>query len=153
MIRSTINTSSAPPQAFNVTTVVTSPASTPTLASNQQQIANLQLMASQLGIQPQPPVPQPQCHPQTNWAGSAQPAPQANFASRSAPSRPTRGFGRNYRGSSRGSCGREGSMNQGSRQFAWASTQNTVYGHCNRCGIGHIPSQCPNHTGPSRSSP
>ncbi|GJZ49090.1 retrovirus-related pol polyprotein from transposon TNT 1-94 [Tanacetum coccineum] len=25
-----------------------------------------------------------------------------------------------------------------------ASTQNTVYGTCNRCGIGHIPSQCPN---------
>ncbi|KAJ0876517.1 putative transcription factor interactor and regulator CCHC(Zn) family [Helianthus annuus] len=44
-------------------------------------------------------------------------------------------------------------MNQGSRQFAWASTQNTVYCHCNRCGIGHIPSQCPNHTGPSRGSP
>nr|KAJ0211326.1 hypothetical protein LSAT_V11C400226510 [Lactuca sativa] len=30
-------------------------------------------------------------------------------------------------------------------QFPWASTQNTVYGTCNRCGIGHIPSQCPNH--------
>nr|GEZ50521.1 hypothetical protein [Tanacetum cinerariifolium] len=28
-------------------------------------------------------------------------------------------------------------------QFDWASTQNTVYGTCNRCGIGHIPSQCP----------
>nr|GEX29540.1 hypothetical protein [Tanacetum cinerariifolium] len=30
------------------------------------------------------------------------------------------------------------------RQFDWASTQNTVYGTCNRCGIGRIPSQCPN---------
>nr|GEY58003.1 putative ribonuclease H-like domain-containing protein [Tanacetum cinerariifolium] len=29
------------------------------------------------------------------------------------------------------------------RQFDWASTQNTVCGTCNRCGIGHIPSQCP----------
>nr|GEZ24385.1 putative ribonuclease H-like domain-containing protein [Tanacetum cinerariifolium] len=29
------------------------------------------------------------------------------------------------------------------RQFDWASTQNTVYGTCNRRGIGHIPSQCP----------
>ncbi|KAD6794880.1 hypothetical protein E3N88_05776 [Mikania micrantha] len=29
-------------------------------------------------------------------------------------------------------------------QFSWASTQNTVFGTCNRCGIGHIPSQCPN---------
>ncbi|KAD2394157.1 hypothetical protein E3N88_41134 [Mikania micrantha] len=25
-----------------------------------------------------------------------------------------------------------------------ASTQNTVFSTCNRCGIGHIPSQCPN---------
>ncbi|KAF5806911.1 putative transcription factor interactor and regulator CCHC(Zn) family [Helianthus annuus] len=23
-----------------------------------------------------------------------------------------------------------------------------VYGHCNRCGIGHLPSQCPNQSGP-----
>ncbi|GJZ02295.1 putative RNA-directed DNA polymerase [Tanacetum coccineum] len=41
------------------------------------------------------------------------------------------------------------------RQFDWASTQNTVYSTCNRCGIGHIPSQCFNrdpstiHTRPS----
>ncbi|KAL4583084.1 hypothetical protein LXL04_007648 [Taraxacum kok-saghyz] len=33
----------------------------------------------------------------------------------------------------------------GSRsQFSWASNQNMVYGTCNRCGIGHVPSQCPN---------
>ncbi|GJX79086.1 putative RNA-directed DNA polymerase [Tanacetum coccineum] len=40
-----------------------------------------------------------------------------------------------------------GNNNQGrdnGRQFDWASTQNTVYDTCNRCGIGHIPSQCPN---------
>nr|GEV40677.1 hypothetical protein [Tanacetum cinerariifolium] len=30
------------------------------------------------------------------------------------------------------------------RQFDWASTQNIVYDTCNRCGIDHIPSQCPN---------
>nr|GEW00416.1 nucleotide-binding, alpha-beta plait [Tanacetum cinerariifolium] len=30
------------------------------------------------------------------------------------------------------------------RQFDLASTQNTVYGTCNRYGIGHISSQCPN---------
>ncbi|GJW66223.1 putative RNA-directed DNA polymerase [Tanacetum coccineum] len=30
------------------------------------------------------------------------------------------------------------------RQFDWASTQNKVYGNCNRCGIGQLPSQCPN---------
>ncbi|MFS8002613.1 putative transcription factor interactor and regulator CCHC(Zn) family [Helianthus anomalus] len=29
-------------------------------------------------------------------------------------------------------------------RFPWASNQNMVYGSCNRCGIGHIPSQCPN---------
>nr|GEZ23521.1 nucleotide-binding, alpha-beta plait [Tanacetum cinerariifolium] len=43
----------------------------------------------------------------------------------------------------------------GPQAFYGASTQNTVYGTCNRCGIGHIPSQCPNrdpftiHTRPS----
>nr|GEW70744.1 hypothetical protein [Tanacetum cinerariifolium] len=36
------------------------------------------------------------------------------------------------------------------RQFDWASTQNTVYETCNRCGISHIPSQCPNRN-PSTS--
>ncbi|KAJ0581064.1 putative RNA-directed DNA polymerase [Helianthus annuus] len=41
-------------------------------------------------------------------------------------------------------------MNSNTRQFSWASTQNTVFGHCNRCGIGHIPSQCPNQPGPSK---
>ncbi|KAD1865828.1 hypothetical protein E3N88_42185 [Mikania micrantha] len=30
-------------------------------------------------------------------------------------------------------------------QFSWASNHNMVYGTCNRCGIGHPPSQCPNH--------
>ncbi|GJX14554.1 hypothetical protein Tco_0206312 [Tanacetum coccineum] len=40
-------------------------------------------------------------------------------------------------------------------QFDWASTQNTIYGTCNICGIGHIPSQYCNrdpstiHTRPS----
>nr|GEZ32259.1 hypothetical protein [Tanacetum cinerariifolium] len=29
-------------------------------------------------------------------------------------------------------------------QFDRASTQNTMYGTCDRCSIGHIPSQCPN---------
>nr|KAJ0227138.1 hypothetical protein LSAT_V11C100033750 [Lactuca sativa] len=32
-----------------------------------------------------------------------------------------------------------------SYKFAWASTQKMVCGHCNRCGIGHLSSQCPNH--------
>lgn len=37
-----------------------------------------------------------------------------------------------------------GSTTGKNHRFAWASNQNTVYGSCNRCGIGHIPSQCPN---------
>src|SRR3989442_15996167 len=38
--------------------------------------------------------------------------------------------------------------NSGSHQFNWASTQNIVHGHCNRCGIGHLPTQCPNQPTP-----
>nr|GEX64094.1 putative polyprotein [Tanacetum cinerariifolium] len=45
------------------------------------------------------------------------------------------------RNNSRGNNNNQGRGN--GRQFDWASTQNTVYGTCNRCGIGHIPSQCP----------
>nr|GEU52634.1 hypothetical protein [Tanacetum cinerariifolium] len=49
-----------------------------------------------------------------------------------------RGNRNNSRGNNNNRCRDNG------RQFDWASTQNTVYGTCNRCGIGHIPSQCPN---------
>ncbi|GJX15178.1 putative RNA-directed DNA polymerase [Tanacetum coccineum] len=54
----------------------------------------------------------------------------------------------NSRGNKNRGCGN-------GRQFDWASTQNRIYGTCNRCGIGHILSQCPNrdpstiHTQPS----
>ncbi|KAJ0511793.1 putative transcription factor interactor and regulator CCHC(Zn) family [Helianthus annuus] len=139
IIRSTTNLtpSSAAPQVFTVTAATNSAPINPTMESIQQQLNNLQLLASQLSLQQQTTAPQP--------------APQANFAARSNFSRNNRGNGRNYRG--RGNRGRGGSPIQGSRQFAWASTQNTVYGHCNRCGIGHIPSQCPNQSGSSHSSP
>nr|GEY58005.1 hypothetical protein [Tanacetum cinerariifolium] len=43
----------------------------------------------------------------------------------------------NSRGNNNNRCRGNG------RQFDWASTKNTVYDTCNRCGIGHIPSQCP----------
>ncbi|GJV06741.1 nucleotide-binding alpha-beta plait domain-containing protein [Tanacetum coccineum] len=51
----------------------------------------------------------------------------------------------NHRGNRNNSRGNNNNRGRGNgRQFDWASTQNTVYGTFNRCGIGHIPSQCPN---------
>nr|GEW42678.1 hypothetical protein [Tanacetum cinerariifolium] len=50
----------------------------------------------------------------------------------------------NNRGNRNNSRGNNNRCRDNGRQFDWASTQNTVYGTCNRCGIGHIPSQCPN---------
>ncbi|GJV44036.1 putative RNA-directed DNA polymerase [Tanacetum coccineum] len=50
----------------------------------------------------------------------------------------------NNRGNRNNSRGNNNRGRDNGRQFDWASTQNTVYGTCNRCGIGHIPSQCPN---------
>lgn len=35
------------------------------------------------------------------------------------------------------------------QHFPWGSTQNIVYGHCNRCGIEHIPAQCLNQSSSS----
>nr|GEU29282.1 integrase, catalytic core [Tanacetum cinerariifolium] len=62
--------------------------------------------------------------------------PKAFYGAR--PSNNNRSNNNNNRGN-RNNRGRDNG-----RQFDWASTQNTVYGTCNRCGIGHIPSQCPN---------
>nr|GEX13479.1 hypothetical protein [Tanacetum cinerariifolium] len=50
----------------------------------------------------------------------------------------------NNRGNRINSRGNNNRGRGNGRQFDWAFTQNTVYGTCNRCGIGHIPSQCPN---------
>ncbi|GJX23305.1 putative RNA-directed DNA polymerase [Tanacetum coccineum] len=61
--------------------------------------------------------------------------PQAFYGVR--PSNNNRNNNNNNHGNRNNSCGN-------GRQFYWASTQNTVYGTCNRCGIGYIPSQCPN---------
>ncbi|KAJ9553489.1 hypothetical protein OSB04_017534 [Centaurea solstitialis] len=64
---------------------------------------------------------------------------------------PAQAFYTNRSGNSRGRGSRRGRGNYnrgqggGNRnQFSWASNQNTVFGSCNRCGIGHIPSHCPN---------
>ncbi|KAD5802992.1 hypothetical protein E3N88_14352 [Mikania micrantha] len=98
----------------------------PTLDQLQQQIQNIQLITSQLSQQ-------------------LNPRPQAYYASRSFNNnrngRNTRGYSR---GTSRGAFNPRPRDNGSTRQFSWASTQNTVYGHCNRCGIAHLPSQCPN---------
>ncbi|KAJ0697300.1 putative RNA-directed DNA polymerase [Helianthus annuus] len=112
--------------------------SSPNLDQLQQQIQNLQLVASQLGYQLQPNPSQP----------------QAYFGSRSNNNQNRTGRNNRGRGNSRGSFNPRSRDNGGTRQFSWASTQNTVYGHCNRCGIAHLPSQCPNqNSGQSRSAP
>ncbi|MFS7953765.1 putative RNA-directed DNA polymerase [Helianthus anomalus] len=120
-------TNSPSPQPLSA---ATNPVPTqPNLEQLQQQLQNIQLMASQLGYQ---------------LNSTSSPRPQAYFGSRSFH---TNRGGRNsrghYRGNSRGSFPPRSRDNGGTRQFSWASTQNTVYGHCNRCGIGHLPSQCP----------
>ncbi|KAJ0612890.1 putative RNA-directed DNA polymerase [Helianthus annuus] len=113
-------------QAF---TAVTSPqpalsATSVTAGQQPDALQALQQLATQLGFNLQPNTP----------------SNQAFFASRSQNSR-GRGFNNNRRG--RGSFNNQSSG--GTRnQFSWASNQNTVYGTCNRCGIGHVPSQCPN---------
>nr|GEU34295.1 hypothetical protein [Tanacetum cinerariifolium] len=68
--------------------------------------------------------------------------PQAFYGVR--PSNNNRNNNNNNRGNRNNSRGNNNNRGRGNgRQFDWASTQNTVYGTCNRCGIGHIPSQCP----------
>ncbi|KAD3336768.1 hypothetical protein E3N88_32287 [Mikania micrantha] len=70
-------------------------------------------------------------------------APQAFYTNQNHSSR---GRGRShYRGGRTTGHNHRPQMGGGTRnQFTWASNQNTVYGTCNRCGIGHLPSQCPN---------
>ncbi|GJR67014.1 ATP-dependent DNA helicase PIF1-like protein [Tanacetum coccineum] len=61
------------------------------------------------------------------------------------PSNNNKSNNNNNRGNRNNSRGNNNRGHDNGRQFDWASTQNTVYGTCNRCGIGHIPSQCLNH--------
>ena len=107
-------------QAFTTHTVGMS---TLTGSSPQDPVHALNQLASQLGFSLQPVSQQP----------------QACFTSYS---QNNRGRGRTTNNRGRG----RSSNNRTSRgQFNWASNQNMVYGTCNRCGIGHIPSDCPNH--------
>lgn len=107
------------PQAF---TTNTSGIPSETGSSQQDPMQALTQLASQLGFNLQPLTQQAQ-------------------AFNTSYSQNNRGRGRttNNRGRGRGQNNRP---NRG--QFNWASNQNTVYGTCNRCGIGHIPSDCPN---------
>ncbi|KAJ0902932.1 putative transcription factor interactor and regulator CCHC(Zn) family [Helianthus annuus] len=120
-------------------TAVASSNPQPNLDQLQQQLQNIQLMASQLGYQLNP---------------ISSPRPQAYYGSRSYNNnRGGRGSRGSSRGNSRGGFNNRPRDNSGTRQFSWASTQNTVYGHCNRCGIGHLPSQCPNQQNQSHPAP
>ncbi|KAJ0479079.1 putative RNA-directed DNA polymerase [Helianthus annuus] len=118
-----------PAQAFT-----TSSSQNPSLPSDTMQA--LQQLVSKLGLQLQPATTMPSSS--SNAVG-----PAAFYTNRG------RGRGNNYnRGRGRGSYQNRSQGSGGFRpnpgQFSWASNQNTVYGTCNRCGIGHLPSQCPN---------
>nr|GEV39424.1 kinesin-like protein KIN-UA [Tanacetum cinerariifolium] len=70
----------------------------------------------------------------------AQYSPRAFYGAR--PSNNNKSNNNNHRGNRNNSRGNNNRGRDNGRQFNWASTQNTVYGTCNRCGIDHIPSQC-----------
>ncbi|GKC89992.1 hypothetical protein Tco_1150641, partial [Tanacetum coccineum] len=97
--------------------------------ARQAQLSKLTTQLSALGFQVSPIAPS---------------GPQDFYGVR--PSNNNRNNNNNNRGNRNNSHGNNNN-NRGrgnGRQFDWASTQNTVYGTCNRCGIGHIPSQCLN---------
>ncbi|GJW52423.1 putative RNA-directed DNA polymerase [Tanacetum coccineum] len=96
--------------------------------ARQAQLSELTAQLSALGFQVSPIAPS---------------GPQAFYGVR--PSNNNRNNNNNNRGNRNNSRGNNNNRGRGNgRQFDWASTQNTVYDTCNRCGIGHIPSQCPN---------
>lgn len=118
-----------PAQAFTAATAAGSSLQTDTIHALQQ-------LASHLGFQLQPAS-----------GTSTISAPQVFYTNRSSPPNSNRGRG-DFHSRGRGSHDNNFNRNRGGNrnpgQFSWASNQNTVYGSCNRCGIGHVPSQCPN---------
>jgi hypothetical protein len=110
-----------PTQAFTAAVKASAAAGTPPLQPSDAAVQAVQQLASQLGLQLQLPA-----------------QPQAFYSNRSSNNRNNRQ--NNTRG--RGGFNRNSGGNR--NQFSWASNQNTVYGSCNRCGIGHLPSHCPN---------
>ncbi|KAK1434088.1 hypothetical protein QVD17_11006 [Tagetes erecta] len=119
---------STPSLAFNVTTDThIKPSTSTSINPTPTQLSAIQQLASQFGYQ----------------LTTTNTPPQAYYSYR-PPQNNNRGRGynnNNNRGRGRGSTNRN---NNNRSQFEWASNQNTVYGTCNRCGIGHIPSHCPN---------
>ncbi|GJZ06577.1 nucleotide-binding alpha-beta plait domain-containing protein [Tanacetum coccineum] len=96
--------------------------------ARQAQFLELTTQLSALGFQVSPIVPS---------------GPQAFYGVH--PSNNNRNNNNNKCGNRNNSHGNNNNRGRGNgRQFDWASTQNTLYGTCNRCGIGHIPLQCPN---------
>ncbi|KAJ0882624.1 putative RNA-directed DNA polymerase [Helianthus annuus] len=119
----------------------------PAIATPSDAILAVQQLAVQLGlqlqtgpIQSQSPTQQAQAF-YTNRSGNNRGRGQAN---RSGHNR-GRGNYNNYNNRNQLDSSNKNQNGGGNRnQFSWASNQNTVFGTCNRCGIGHIPSQCPN---------
>lgn len=129
MIKQSIPESPSPSaQAFTAATGASGPSVPPSSTNlTPTAIQQLQQLVGQLGLSLQPVNSQPSA-----------PA-QAFYANRSGGNRGRGQYNRRARGTYQ-------NRNQGGGrgQFSWASNQNTVYGSCNRCGIGHVPSQCPN---------
>ena len=122
-----------PAQAFTAAASIRKPVTTtgPSQVSTDA-VQAIQQLAAQLGFQLQP-------------IGSQQ--PQAHYTNRSQNNRDRTQNNRSGNSTNNRGRGNYNNRNQGGgtrNQFSWASNQNTVYGTCNRCGIGHVPSQCPN---------
>ncbi|KAK9047893.1 hypothetical protein SSX86_033145 [Deinandra increscens subsp. villosa] len=120
------NTAVPPTQAFHTASSV-KPAPSP--VSNQDAIKAVQNLAAQLGLQLHLP------------AANQQP-PQAFYAARNN-SRPRNQNRQGQRGNQNRPTLSSGQTEGNRNSFDWATTKNTVFGTCNRCGIGHIPSECP----------
>ncbi|GKE14665.1 putative RNA-directed DNA polymerase [Tanacetum coccineum] len=108
------------PHAF---TTNTSGTSSQIGSSQQDPMKALTQLASQLGFNLQPLAQQAQAFNTSYFQNSRGRSRTTN----------NRGHGR----------GQNNQTNQG--QFNWASNQNTIYGTCNRRGIGHISSDYLNH--------
>ncbi|KAJ0950007.1 hypothetical protein HanRHA438_Chr01g0044691 [Helianthus annuus] len=112
---------------------------TPSSSIPDETLQSLQQLVTKLGFQLQPQSSSSSASTANSNGGSSS-SPSAYYTSRGR-GRGGNGFNRGGRFTqSRGTSYNRG----GSSQFSWASNQNTVYGSCNRCGIGHLPTHCPN---------
>ncbi|KAJ0745776.1 putative RNA-directed DNA polymerase [Helianthus annuus] len=114
-------------QAFAAASANSSvPTAPPNSITSPSNIQALQQVLGQLGLQVQP---------------INSPSPQVFYTNTAAGNNRGRGT-RRGRGNNSSYNRSQGRGNHS--QFPWASNQNLVFGTCNRCGIGHVPSQCPN---------